>query len=72
MRSELHGETKMSDGIHSEDLSCILLEPNDGSVAREVLAGEIDGIRTLVHSIVSNQTIRTQISENEGRVYIFF
>ncbi len=62
----------MSDGIHSEDLSSIFLESNSRAVARDVLTGEIDGMRTLVHSIVPHQTIRTQSCENNGRVYFFF
>ena len=53
-----------------EDLSA-LTATGDAATGRDVLAGEIEGLRTRFYAVPPGSTVRTGASEREGRVYIF-
>lgn len=60
----------MSETIAWEDVG-ELVAAGDVSAGREVLTGEIEGMRTLFRSVRPGETIQTAASEREGRVYVF-
>ncbi|MFC1525745.1 hypothetical protein ACFL6X_02920 [Candidatus Latescibacterota bacterium] len=55
--------------IPCEDLGS--LAAPELSAGKEVLAGQIAGLRVLLYEVTAGQTVRTSASESEGRVYIF-
>ena len=62
----------MSSPIHSEDLhSESSLQELTSSTSIEVLRGEIDGLRSISHTVAPGQTLRLETSAKEGRVYLF-
>ena len=60
----------MSSQIHSEDLHSESSQLSS-STSIEVLRGEIDGLRTISHSVAPGQTVQLDTSPKEGRVYLF-
>ena len=61
----------MSNPIHSEDLHSVPSAELTSSTSREVLRGEIDGLRTISHSVAPGQTLQLETSAKKGRVYLF-
>ena len=62
----------MSNPIHSERL--MYGAPSTeltSSTSREVLRGEIDGLRTISYAVAPGQTVQLETSAKEGRVYLF-
>ncbi|MFP6590713.1 MAG: hypothetical protein VCE12_09350 [Candidatus Latescibacterota bacterium] len=61
----------MSNPIHSEDLHSAPSAELTSSTSRKVLRGEIDGLRTISHSVAPGQTLQLETSTKEGRVCLF-
>ena len=62
----------METSIRSEALGDLLAAADAEFTSKDVLPGEIEGIRTLCGSVGPGSAIQTEASETEGRVYIFF
>ena len=60
----------MDAGMRSEDLRAIAAG-HEGSLARDVLRSEIDGLKTAFRSITPGETVEIRAAAAEGRVCLF-
>jgi hypothetical protein len=56
--------------IKSVDLGTLVSDPPK-TISQDTLVGEIDGLRTVFHSIAPHDSLRLEGSAQEGRVYLF-
>lgn len=61
----------MNDVIRHEHVLEAVPVPTSGAASAPVLAGEIDGLRTVFHAIAPGASLTPQHREGEGRVFLF-
>ena len=76
MMNGMSGDKVLSEYIKSEDLRRFLDIQNKSAAhnipeGREILPGEIEGLKTVFYAVGPGESLRSKTSEQEGRVYLF-